>query len=54
LALAIWTAVSLFPPVAIGGVIIFFAGFGVVIGGYLGRAIGRRSASISDRPDHRG
>ena len=42
LALSVALAVSLFPPVAIGGVIVFFAGFGVLTGGYLGRAIGRR------------
>jgi hypothetical protein len=44
LALAVAAAVSLFPPVTIGGVIIFFAGFGVVIGAYLGKAIGQRLA----------
>jgi hypothetical protein len=42
LGLAIAAAVSLFPPVAIGGVIVFFAGFGIVVGGYLGRLIGDR------------
>jgi hypothetical protein len=41
LAVSVALAVSLFPPVAIGGVIVFFAGFGVLTGGYLGRAIAR-------------
>jgi hypothetical protein len=40
LAIAVAAAVSLFPPIAIGGVIVFFAGFGIVAGGYLGRQIG--------------
>jgi hypothetical protein len=45
LALSVALAVGLFPPVAIGGVIVFFAGFGVLAGGYLGRALGRRLSS---------
>ena len=41
LAIAAWLAISLFPPAAIGGVIVFFAGFGILTGGYLGRSVGR-------------
>ena len=42
LAVSAFVAISVFPPVAIGGVIIFFAGFGIIVGAYLGRTIGRR------------
>jgi hypothetical protein len=39
--LGVALAAAIVPPVAVGGLSIFTAGFGIVAGGYLGRAIGR-------------
>ena len=41
LGVAVGTAVSLFPPVGIGGILVFFAGFGIIAGMYVGRTVGR-------------
>ena len=41
LALGAWVALPIFPPSAVSAPMLFMAAIGVIVGGYLGRAVGR-------------